>query len=250
MSEQNDRQKLTLVSLNDFELTLLDGQCSAKVQEQVEWAKERIKAASTLSALPTRLAQFVADVISLAKKKGEITYCHESITHCALCGRDDGYFPVARATKYKRKGQPDYDKPKVFGGIDLNRGMVVMKHHVSLGGCEACVEQAKPYILDALKDAKVQLPKSLTGEWPRYVKSQHYGCSKCGWKGVEIAMGRLRTLMGDGYYHGECPSCKTQNRPLGSNPVKRLDTWELVEVKWWKNDGHGRPYPLPITDHA
>lgn len=215
-------EKTTYISLLDQEMVILDGHCRSEIQSKVDEAKERLSAVAKMDGLlAPRLAQFIADVIALAKSKGVISYARETIPTCPLCNRNDGYYPVQRTTKYKRKGEPDRDRPILFAARDFDRGFVNFKNRVSLGGCEACVSAALPFIMAELADLKVELPRSLTGlVEPRYKVAVACKCSKCGWEGHELELGLLPAVMG-GEYRGKCPKCDAVNLPFGGTLIVR-----------------------------
>jgi hypothetical protein len=76
----------------------------------------------------------------------------------------------------------------------------------------------------------VQLPPQLIASptQPLYTKQSNMKCSKCNWEGHEGEMGKLRTLMGDGWYAGKCPSCGVENT-LFSNVIKPTEGYVLTE---------------------
>jgi hypothetical protein len=190
---------------------------------EVDAAKERLVAVAHLPELAPDLAAFVADVCREARKNGVLDYRHVNTTYCRLCKRSDGYWPVRRSSRYKRKGEPDRDNPKTFAGKDLAQRFVVMQGHATLGGCDQCIEAARPHLLAALADIPCEVPQRFTGEAPRFKKHRNAVCTACGWTGHEGQMGKLRTMMGDGWYPGECPQCHAKNEPLGR---RKIDTDE------------------------
>lgn len=65
---------------------------------------------------------------------------------------------------------------------------------------------------------------------PLYQRWDRCRCKRCKWTGHDGQLGKLRTLMGDGFYPGKCPSCGEERRPLGSDPFERLDGFDVVEA--------------------
>jgi predicted nucleic-acid-binding Zn-ribbon protein len=55
------------------------------------------------------------------------------------------------------------------------------------------------------------MPSEITGVNPQVKRVDVMHCKKCDWRGPESDMGLMRTLMGDGFYHGKCPKCEAKN---------------------------------------
>ena len=55
-------------------------------------------------------------------------------------------------------------------------------------------------------------------------------CKKCGWIGHDGQLGKLRTLLGDGYYLGKCPDCGAENHAFTVENIVALEGFEVVEV--------------------
>ena len=201
------------------EILLLDGQCRPEIQEAVE----RAKLASTLSGgLSESEAEMVAKILDVARKNGRLTFVPTTISYCPCCKRNDGYWPVKRATKYKTRGEPDYDKPKLFPAWELDRGFVVVKNHVRAGVCETCRPRVFPVLAERLAGMRAELPKEITGIEPRYKRVAHMACAACGWQGLETEVGLLPAMFG-GTYRGQCPSCK------GKVHIRTVDGFSVVE---------------------
>lgn len=223
--------RTTSVYLTDDELVLLDGRCGPEVQPTVDAAKARIAAWRRLEGVPRHIAALVADVVSEAQENGRIVFWRAHMTTCRVCNRNDGYWPHARSSRYHRRGQPNYNNPKTLGGYEFARRSVTIQNHVSVGGCDDCVSQARPHIIAALADVRAEVPKELTGHEPTWRRFTLAHCEQCGWDGHEGQMIKLRTLMGDGWYAGECPKCHAKNLPLARNVITLLhDKWTVVEA--------------------
>lgn len=216
--------------LTDDEALLLDGKCSPKAQALVDAAKLRVAARSQFAHLSAVDAGFIADVVSHAAAEKKLVYQTRAIDKCKLCGAGGEYARHARTTRSHRRGQINYDRPIRIGGIELRERFVIVTGYVSLGACSACMERLKPDLRAALADLNVEMPDALAGErrWKRWPVVE---CSKCKWRGHEGEMGKLRTLMGDGWYPGQCPKCPAQNMPF-SQAIKSVDPAEyaIVEV--------------------
>lgn len=196
-----------MIELTDAELALLDGKvASEKAQALIEAAKSRLAAVSRMSDVPPHIATLVADVLTEANENGKLAYFGEMIKYCRYCKAS----PDPRYVAYKsgpRRGQPNYDKPRFLRGWEFAHRFVRVQHHVSVGGCESCVADAMPHLIEELAGVRAQLPPQLHKEGaPRYVKYPHRSC-KCGWVGHEGQMGRLVTMLGDGTYPATCPTC-------------------------------------------
>lgn len=218
---------MTRVELTDDELTLLDGKCSDAVQADVDAAKLRLASVESLGHLTPERAGFVADVVREALKSGRLTFCWRSLRLCDVCKRSDGYAPYKRTSRYRRKGDPDYSRPRTFRGVELKHGYVSVQGYARLGCCEDCFNATKASLTEALADIRAEVPEAITGQPPRFRYSENQHCTTCDWKGHELQLGQLPTLMGDGYYRGKCPKCGAENR-LFLHPIKRVDGFQLV----------------------
>lgn len=213
------------VTLTDDELVLLDGRCRDEVQERVDAAKARL-AAIDLYALPEALAGLIADVVTEARRNGELVFWNRRINACSLCGENPGYVKFKSG---RRKGEPDYNRRLRLAGIELARPVISFDGSVHLGGCKDCVERALPFIRDALASVPAQVPDVLAAPGrAAWVKSKRRKCTACGWEGHEGQMGKSRTLMGDGSYPSTCPECGAENRPLGRLVVDIADGFDVV----------------------
>ncbi len=200
----------TRVSLTDAELVLLDGHCSDPVQKEVDSAKRRVAAMLTMPDVPPRIAKLVSRVVDEATSSGMVVLSPTRVSSCDVCGRDDGYYPYARSSRYHRKGEPNYSNRKYFHGYDLAQRFIVFNGMPSVGGCAACVKEAAPHIVAALKDVRCEVSPALTGEHPAYYRLNKMKCDSCGWEGHEGQMGSSPALMG-GSYAGKCPACPAEN---------------------------------------
>lgn len=93
---------------------------------------------------------------------------------------------------------------------------------------------------------QVQLPAALAKPGaPLWTRHSNRRCTKCGWEGHEGEMGRLMTLMGDGYYPALCPECGAGDR-LFSRDVETRDGFTVVpkEVAATQTEGPGLEAPF------
>jgi len=217
------------VDLTDSELVLLDGSCSEKVQAEVDAARTRLGSMTAHPDLPPALAAFIADVVNEARENGRLIYRTERISYCRLCGRTKSYVLFKSGP---RRGTPNYNRPIYMHGHEFARRFVTIQGSVSVGGCHECVEAVMPYLPDALRGVPAEVPAVLRAKGePVRKRYDRRRCTKCGWGGHEGEMGQLRTLMGDGYYPGKCPSCGVEHAPFRLSPFKRLDGFEIVEAE-------------------
>lgn len=224
MSDALYSVKLTLP-----EIIYLDGHCRAEIQQVVDMAKT----AQTISdggVLSEKEASMVAELVAVATTKGRLTWRQRAIKNCPCCGRNDGYYAVARNTRYKVKGRPDYDKPKLFTGYDLDSGFIHIQGHISKGCCGSCFPRIAPVLLQRLDGVRTELPQELTGRPSRFKRYGRMQCTVCQWEGHEGELLPLPALMG-GNYPGKCPSCGAENRLLGATNVKTVDGFTIVEAQ-------------------
>lgn len=217
------------VNLTLPEIIYLDGHCRAEIQQVVEMAKTA-QAISDAGVLSEKEASMVAELVAVATTKGRLTWSQHAIKNCPCCGRNDGYYAVARATRYKVKGRPDYDKPKLFTGYDLDSGFIHIQGHISKGCCESCFPRIASVLLQRLDGVRAELPEKLTGRPSRFKRHDRMQCTVCQWEGHEGELLPLPALMG-GNYPGKCPSCGAENRLLGATNVKTVDGFTIVEAQ-------------------
>jgi hypothetical protein len=219
---------MKMLQLTDQELSLLDGRCRLEIQNEVDRAVARIKAAETYSdVLPAALSGLIADAVSEATENGELRYMKTRTRHCSLCDKSAGYANFQRGA---RRGKPNYDRPLTFGGIEMADRFVRVQHHITLGGCEDCVARALPFLRESLATIRAQVPTDLAAPGRAlWKKRPRRRCTKCEWEGHEGQMGRSRTLMGDGWYPSTCPNCGAENR-LASTPVELISgEFEVID---------------------
>lgn len=214
------------VTLTDKELVLLDGQCSEKVQSEVNLAKDRLEAASRLPDLSEAEAAFISDAVNEAKTNGVLVKRWTKVRHCKLCNSSAGYAKYTRSSRYHRKGQTDHSKPLYLSGVELADRFVVMTGYPTLGCCNNCYSKLQPILKDQLSGVQAKLPEELRGE-TTYDKKDNMECTKCGWTGHEGEMGMLQAIMG-GEYPGQCPKCDAQNLPFGRNYIEIRKGFTIV----------------------
>lgn len=217
-------------NLTDIEAVLLDGACSKKSQELVDAAKARLEAAAAFTDVEPHIAALIADVLGEARRNGILGFAHETIVFCSYCHAQ----PEPRYVAYKsgpRKGQPNYDKRRFLGGVEFARSLGRMRHHISVGGCNACVDAANPRLMEVLRDVPAQVPDVLRHpDAPKRVKSPNKRCPVCDWVGHEHQMTRERTVLADGWYYAGCPKCGAKNQFLSANGPNTVDGFVIVEL--------------------
>lgn len=216
------------VELTSSEIILLDGKCSPKVQEAVERAKLALETSGKFD-IPDHVAVMISKIVEEAEKSGRIVHEWTQIRRCPCCSRTDGYRIYKGRSKYKRKGQPDYDNPILFGAYEFKHSFVRIRSYISLGFCDTCVTVAMPALKSALESVKAEIPESITGFPPKWKRYDTMKCTECGWEGHEGQMRRLPTLIGYGTYPGGCPNCKAENM-LFARAIKGAGGFALVET--------------------
>lgn len=220
---------LYCVELTAAELLLLDGQCSAATQQAVNLARDAQGHLFSFQHHPNgeALSRFVAEAVAEARKNKKLIFQHAAIGSCPICKKSAGYATYKRG---RDRGRPNYDKPHVMSGYELQDSFVRISRHVSLGGCVECVDLALPFLREQLVGVEAQLPEKLRGEGAdTYTRHRRVKCNNCQWEGHEGLMTKSRTLMNDGWYPSGCPECKTTNPTFGPDIVVRVDGFELVK---------------------
>lgn len=172
-------------------------------------------------------AQVIVAALREAAETQRLTCYHRGVKSCPACGRDAGYAPVRRRTRYKRKGEPDYDRPRSLGAIELADRFVRIENRLSIGCCDECWPAVRPVLAELLVDARAELDVGITGHAPRWARHRRRHCKSCHWRGHEGEMGKYPAIMG-GYYPGVCPACGEANRPLGPELIERVEGYEVV----------------------
>ena len=218
--------ELFTVRLTAAELALLDGQCRAEVQADVESAKMALALAD--SDLTPGQRKLVAEAVAEATKHGLLVYRGKWITSCSVCGKQGVY---ARYKSGRNRGRENYDKPLGFNGIELAERFVTMRGHASLGGCDECVSKVRTTLVEALRSVRAELPENLRStDSPRFKRYASAECTSCGWTGHEGQMTPVRALF-EGYYPGGCPKCCAKNEPFGKIIIETDSSkWVAVEV--------------------
>lgn len=211
----------TSVYLSDIDLATLIGSADPEVSSAARAAGDRLAAVTRWPGVPSCAAALIADVIAEAKREGRLIYRGVAASYCSYCD--------ARSKWEKPKRRRREHEVKV-SGIEFADRFIVISGHISVGGCRACVDQALASLKTELTAFPVELPAALrTDGAPTYQRWDLCRCKRCGWRGHDGQLGKLRTLMGDGYYPGKCPSCGAERRPLGPDPFERLDGFVVAE---------------------
>ena len=219
----------TLVRLTDKELSLLDGKCNEKVQEEVVKAINRLGIKHKLDDVPEHLQDFVTRVVEEAEKNKLLVFRHRRASRCKVCGKSAGYAKYARNSRSHKKGAPNYDRPLTFSGIELAQRSVTMQNSLDVGCCADCWEEAESYVKTALTGIEAELPAQI-GDSTKYKRYRNRKC-KCGWMGHEGQMTKKRTMMGDGYYPAGCPECGLENSLFSTNNIELAKGYALVGLE-------------------
>jgi hypothetical protein len=219
------------VRLTDEELVLLDGQCSEKVQRDVDGAKARLSVASQIdSDIPPEHRTFISRVVEEAENSGCLTFERWSLHKCDVCGRRAGYASYKRNSRYHRKGDPDYSKPLTFPGFEFAKRFVVSRGYATVGCCQECFNDLRPHLVRALENVKAELPERLMGYPSKWRRWDNMKCKSCGWQGHKGEMGELPAMF-EGYYRGQCPECGAKNNAFGPMQIKTVDGFTLVATE-------------------
>jgi hypothetical protein len=217
------------VELTYSELLLLEGGCSPEAQAVIEQARQHERVREALDGAPENIRDFCARLVEYAISTGKLGYTRRGLSECVLCKKAAGYAKYRSTTQYHKKGDDNHKKPLTFYGYDFRDGFVRIKGYSSLGICHDCWHAIRPFLQVVVSDIHAEVSEGITGEKPRFKKVEIRHCEQCGWEGPETDMGKLRTLMADGYYFGVCPQCKAENRPFGQTYIKSTGKWTLIE---------------------
>lgn len=210
----------TSIALSDSDLATLVNSADADVRTAAELASARLAAPSRWPIVASHVAALIADVLAEARKEGRLIYRGVAVSHCGYCG--------ARS-EWKKPPRKKREREYPVAGVDFADRFVVISRHISVGACRSCVEQALPVLRQELVSLPVQLPTALRSEGaPVYQRWDRCRCKRCEWSCHDGQLGKLRTLMGDGYYPGVCPRCAAERRPLGPDPFERLVGFDVV----------------------
>lgn len=192
-------------TLTDDELLLLDGKCSATIQDEIEKVKQK----KTLHDDP-----IIGAAILESLKSGTFEYrvIHD-MRYCSLCKKSGGYATYTRNSRHHRKGDKNYDKPLGFTGIRLNPGFVTVQGHGSF--CQVC-DRDNNYTGRILKHIlDNNLPIELIGNTQtKFKKDKMRICYECKAEIFESEMAPGHALMG-GYYPCGCSKCGAKQLLFG-----------------------------------
>jgi hypothetical protein len=211
------------VKLTNQELLLLDGKVNEVAQKVVNEVKEIMKYADIGD-------EMLAEIISLALKKGELTRNHREISECRKCGKHKTYKTITRGRK---KGKLAYDHPLYVWGRTYLDGFVTIKGYSPFSYCDECTKEVEHTLIDYIKINDLPIQLSDTEGWQ---KENAKICMYCGEKIWEFDMGLEYTLMADGRYYSECPKCKTKASLFQSHKsTKEFRMVRASELKRVKN---------------
>ena len=189
--------------------------------------------------IPANIASMVGKIIRTAISEGKLSYVPVRVSTCPCCCRNEGYHPHERDKYTKsfgsrflttRKGDPNYNKPRLFTCYDLGRGCVTISHIVFTGYCEKCAPIVETVLMSELAELDYEHPPGwpiLTNRFKRYGRSR---CKQCKWEGGENEMLQLIPLSGSGTYPGGCPRCGAESRFLGPTVFESAPGFVLVPI--------------------
>jgi len=180
--------------------------------------------------------RFIASIIELAQRELALSFSRTELSSCPICGENKAYHKYTSATKYHKKGENNLDRPIYLRGIDLEKSFVKFKGSAKYGCCTECYEKIQPKLIEQLKDVKAEIPEQITGQKPKWEKTNWVSCNTCDWQGWETELGLLPTLMASGSYYGQCPKCQGKSSPLSfrsqfTYDYKKVTVVERVERK-------------------
>lgn len=216
------------VKLKTEELLRLDGVVSQEVQSTIDLVKDAKRHAATFG-LTEEGGMFLAAAMKQGRTTGRLVCEPAQVRFCQVCHKGGGYVKFARDGRNHRKGDNDTSKPLMLSGVDLGRGFITFIGWPSIGGCNACWDALRPHLVKLLEGQQIEVHPKITGHASRWKRWDHMRC-KCGWEGHEGEMGRLPTLMGDGYYQGKCPKCGAENVFLARSIERIGDGFTMVPV--------------------
>jgi len=210
--------------LTDAQLLLLDGKCDAKLQTEVDRAKQRLDIKATIGDAPEYIRIFVSAVVQHTIQEGVLHYSWTEVHYCRLCNRSAGYHKYTSTTRYHTKGEENGKRPLSWiGGVIWGDS-----YYPKFEFCPECEKQIMPLLKVAVAELHVELPEKLTGVKPRYLRSDNQHCKKCGWTGHKLQLKRQAAIMG-GWVHVECPKCGA-DRNLFSHDVETVKGFVTVDV--------------------
>ena len=229
-------EKVYSIKLTLEELRILDGKVSSKAQEIIDKAKEEN---SFGFGLP-----LMNEILSESSKTGELTWKYKNIRSCPYCDKKYDYAVYPRSSRYHRKGDKNFDKPKYYRGLAFNEGFVTIE-----GSGDICVDCANKhnlinglidYIID--NDLKIQIQKN-DHKNSKYLKDNIRECYQCKEEMLESTMKRKDNLMMNGTYPSICPKCGAEATIFGKshkitnkfNMIPNLAFGKDVHVKDIKN---------------
>jgi hypothetical protein len=146
------------------------------------------------------------------------------IDNCRLCGKGPNIV-LFQSGRNKGREKARHGNP----GYEFKDNCITIRGLPSVGCCADCFTRLLPHIAEQVSDVEAEVSEKITGHAPRFKRHRDRKCTKCGWVGHEGQMGKLRTMMGDGWYPGVCPECKAENLFL-TTVVETLPTYSVVPV--------------------
>ena len=216
------------INLTLEELLLIDDNVSEEAQKVINKAKQE----STYGfELP-----IMNEILRRSEQIGKLTWNYTQVRDCKYCDKKSSYHTYPRSSNYHSKGDKNYDKPKYYGGIVFNQGFVVMKGYGDM--CSECekkydvIHRLIDYIID--NDLKIEIQNNKYKP-SKYLKDEIKICYSCDKEMSESTMSNLTTMMGDGYYKGECPHCGAKSLPFGESH-KRTDKFDFIDNPEFKEE--------------
>jgi len=204
-----EKEKLYEVRLTYDELMVLDGKVKDSSQAIIDTAKKERS-----YDLPI---QRLREVVMASEKTSKLTWTRKNIRECPLCEKKHDYNIYPRSGRHHRKGEKNFNSPKLYPGIEFNQGFVVFSGFGDC--CKDCFEnkKIKEMLIDFIlgNDLKIEIQKN-DYKQTRYKKDIIRVCYQCNADMRESKMGMLPAVF-EGYYPGQCPSCGAKSLPFGKS---------------------------------
>lgn len=209
-------------TLTDDQLLLLDGKADEKMQPVID----SIKLARSCGAdVP-----LIGEVIAKAQASGWLRIMKGYGRWCGVCGKSAGYAPHKRRGRFHAKGDPDHKRPRTMSGISFDSSSITIRDHIDC--CSECDEKqgisAAIINLIVSQELHIELRGNDRGLFVRDDERECFGCKSLIY---ESELGKLRTIMGDGYYPGKCPKCGAESQLFQSHGFTRKFRMVRKQVK-------------------
>ena len=195
---------------------------STEIKERALYLRQREE---FIKRFPSKWANFLFEIITIAQKEGRMGYSLRAGT-CTICG-EGSHIPVFKSGY--RKGEKNRDKQWYDRMVDFRESFVTIQNYTPYGVCKKCLDEGLEAEL-----SKILSTKDFKFEWKYlspcpYKKDDLRICFSCNKEMYESEMGTERTIMGDGWYPATCPHCGAKSLFLGSSH-KNTGKFRIIEI--------------------